>query len=321
MSALCIERMPSGNICCEFCKKDVRKDTYMTHVNAKHTKDVAMMILKDFETSDINPIAQSAASKNPRIMVIHSMLYEEHEYWFGVKPMFWKNGAKGYSEYVRTKENIDEHGKHIEILLSEITLQDFIATKKNLIIKNPDAEMMKQELKRLQLMYDTEKEKAQTLISTLTTELEDYKLHVETPLGVVSEMEHQITHMRCIIEKLKVEQFKDKREIEMLKKNSWENDEAVRSNYLADIKYWQTKSERYEFLYNELQKEITEQKEAINSRIAKKMEKEEERKQKEAEREKEREQKEFRKTEEKYKKMLKRMGKGATEAESESDSE
>jgi hypothetical protein len=105
----------------------------------------------------------------------------------------------------------------------------------------------------------------------------------------------------------------------MLKKTNWEREEDVRANYLADIRHWQTKSERHEFLYNELQKEVTEQQEAINKRIAKKMEKEEERKQKEAEREKEIQQKKFKKSEEEYKKWLRTLGKDATEPDSDSD--
>lgn len=308
--------MPPSTICCEFCKTEMRKDAYMGHIQAKHIADMGQLLLRDWAVSNVTPIAQWAASKSGKIMVIHSHMYEDHEYWFGMKPYFWKNDAKGYSEYIKVEANIEYHQMYLEGIMKAVSLYDWIAIKKDVLIKGAETTTMKIELSELKKRYVMEKEIAEEKIEQLQATIAELQGSIDLPYGTMAEMEKNAQYYVCKINKLESERLRDKREIEMLKRYNEEEVERQRKEHLAEVRYWQEKSEKIQCAYDKMMEEVTEQKEAIQQRVAKHLEKEEAKKQKELERERRLEEEKFKKIDREYKAMLKKMTKGH-----ESDSE
>lgn len=302
--------MPPTNINCEFCKTELRKDHYMEHIQAKHIVDMGRMLLRDWAVSNVTPITQYAQSKQGKIMVVHSLMYEDHEYWFGMKPTFWKNGSKGYSEYIKIEANVEHHQLFIEQVLKELSLYDWISIKKDVIIKGPETTAMRLELSELKKRYTTEKEIAEEKIEQLQNTITELQASIELPYGTMSEMEGKVQYYECRLQKMQVDHARNKREIEMLQRYNVEDDERQRKEHLADVRYWQDKAEKTQCAYDKLMAEVTEQKEAIQQRVAKHLEKEEAKKQKELERDKAREEEEFKKTEKRYKALQKKLLRG-----------
>lgn len=282
----------------------------MEHVQAKHIADIGQLLLRDWAVNNVTPIAQWAASKSGKIMVIHSHMYEDHEYWFGMKPTFWKNDAKGYSEYIKVEANIEYHQMYLEGIMKAVSLYDWIAIKKDVLIKGPEATTMKLELIDLRKRYTMEKELAKETIEQLQATINELQATIDLPYGTMAEMEKKAQYYECRINKLELDRQRDKREIEMLKRYNEEEEERQRKEHLAEVRYWQEKTEKIQCAYDKMMEEVTEQKEAIQQRVAKHLEKEEAKKQKELERERRLEEEKFKKIDREYKAMLKKMTKG-----------
>jgi len=296
----------------------MRKDAYMAHVQSKHMADMGQFLLRDWAENNVTPISQFAQSKTGKIMVIHSRLYEEHEYWFGIKPTLWKNGANGYSEYIRVEDNIERHRNFIEQILKAVSLYDWISIKKEVIVRHPDILTMTRELTDLKKTSALEIERLNICLKTCEDELQRMKTTIDLPYGTLDEMNGKMQHMTCRLEKMKSDSIRDKRQIETLQNWNDSLTETSRKEYTAEIRYWQDKHEKMECAYKKLMEEVTEQKEEVQRRIAKHLEKEEAKKQKELERDRAREEAEFKRTEAKYKK-LKRRGLKKSDSDSDSD--
>jgi hypothetical protein len=310
--------MPSHPmINCEFCHNEMRRDAYMIHIQSKHIVNLGKMLLRDWASSNITPINQYAQSKSGKIMVVHSLMYEDHEYWFGMRPMFWKNGAKGYSEYIKIEEHINQHHLFIEQILKEISLYDWISIKKDVMIKHPDTETMRRELTDLKKTSALHIEQLQLKLDSTETKLQELEITVDLPYGTKTEMEGKMQWMTCRLEKLQLDAVRAKKEIETLKKYNHEDEEKKNKDRVDEVRYWQDKFERIECAYNKLMDEVSEQKEAIQTRVAKHLEKEEAKKQKELERERTREEEEFKKTEKRFNALKKKLLKKGSDSDSE----
>lgn len=307
--------MPPSTINCEFCKTEMRKDHYMEHIQAKHIADMGQLLLRDWAHSNVTPIAQMAASKSGKIMVIHSHMYDDHEYWFGMKPTFWKNDAKGYSEYIKVEANIEYHQMYLEGIMKAVSLYDWIAIKKDVLIKGAETTTMKLELTELKKRYVMEKEIADDKIEQLQATITELQASIELPYGTKNEMENKMQYYECKLQKLQQDHLRDKREIEMLKRYSDEEDERRRKEHLTEVRYWQDKSDKDRCAYDKMLEEVTENKEAIQQRIAKHLEKEEAKKQKELERERAHDEEECKKAEKKWKALQKKLLRGESDSD------
>ena len=136
-------------------------------------KEIAILILEDFKDYNSNAIASYAANRSTISMTINSKLYQDAEYWFGVKPLFYIRESievpydetrpdtklKAYpedlelSQYLKRQENLIAHRKFIEEALQSISLMDFIQIGKNLMIRNPDVTTMQTDLSTLRSDY------------------------------------------------------------------------------------------------------------------------------------------------------------------------
>lgn len=184
--------MPSPVITCEFCSTEIRRNTYASHVKAKHVKEIGKLLFEDFQESNYGTIQNYAKSLSATALPIDSKIYPEAEYWFGEQPLFYMRTSasipnkygervdkqKPYPEdaektaYLRCEKNQQAHIAFIEEALSTISFLDFIKAGKEIRIKNPEEAMIRSELKCL-------KETHQNLIDATTREIEYLKREVE----------------------------------------------------------------------------------------------------------------------------------------------
>jgi DNA repair exonuclease SbcCD ATPase subunit len=173
----------------------MRRDAYASHVKAKHMKEIATLVLEDFKEYEVNTIKTYACEGRATSMVIQSKMYQDAEYWFGVKPFFYIRDSievpydptrpdtkvKAYpedlelSQYLKREENMIAHRRFIEEVLQSISLMDFIQIGKNLAIRNPNVLNMKKELSTLNAIHKALEVSSQNQIEQLKKEVELWK--------------------------------------------------------------------------------------------------------------------------------------------------
>jgi hypothetical protein len=173
----------------------MRRDAYANHVKAKHMKDIATLILEDFKDCDSNAIANYAANRSTISLPINSKMYQDAEYWFGVKPLFYiresieiphdptrpDTKVKGYPEdlelssYLKREENLIAHRKFVEEALQSISLMDFIQIRKDLMIRNPNITIMQKELSTLRAAHKELEESSKNQVERLKKDVELWK--------------------------------------------------------------------------------------------------------------------------------------------------
>lgn len=173
----------------------MRRDAYAAHVRAKHLKEIATLILEDFKDYDSNAIANYAANRSTISLPINSKMYQDAEYWFGVKPLFYSRESveiphdptrpdtkvKGYPEdlelssYLKREENLVAHRKFVEEALQSISLMDFIQIRKDLMIRNPNITIMQKELSTLRAAHKELEESSKNQVERLKKDVELWK--------------------------------------------------------------------------------------------------------------------------------------------------
>jgi len=177
----------------------MRRDAYAVHVRAKHMKEIATLLLEDFKDHKSNTIAAYAADRSTKAMPVYSKMYQDAEYWFGVKPLFYiresnevpyvesrpDTNLKPYPEdeelrqYLKREENLVSHHAFIEEVLQSIPLMNFVKLGKDLEFRNPDVVSMKKELFILRASYASLEESSKKENERLKKEVERWKETVE----------------------------------------------------------------------------------------------------------------------------------------------
>lgn len=181
---------------CEFCENyEIRRDSYASHVKSKHMKDIAYLMLEDFKDCKVNTISSYACEHKTTSMPIYSKMYQDAEYWFGVKPLFYIRESievpydesrpdaklKPYQEdeelrqYLKREENLIAHRQFIDEVLQSISLFDFIKFQKDLVIRHPDFVHMKKEFSALQERYSILEESSKKEVEYLKREADMWK--------------------------------------------------------------------------------------------------------------------------------------------------
>lgn len=189
--------MPAPTIRCEFCPEEhiVRSDAYATHVQSKHKKEITTLLLDDFVECNVNTIQSYASSLSVKSMPIYSKLYQDAEYWFGVKSLFYYKESSDAPhnsmrpdthlkparedqellDYLKREENLKAHNEYIEELLRGVSLFDFIAYKKDILVRSTDVMNLKRELSALKMEHKNHLESSAKEIDRLKTEVEMWK--------------------------------------------------------------------------------------------------------------------------------------------------
>lgn len=229
--------MPSPTIRCEFCENhEMRRDAYAAHVRAKHMKEIALLMLKDYKENNVNTISAYACDKDIKSMVIESQLYQDAEYWFGVKPLFYMRESnevpydpmrpdtkcKPYpedlelSQYLKRSENLTFHKSFIEECFKQLTFFDFINQQKKLVVRDTSIITIKNELLSL-------KKEHEALIEITTKERERLQKEIELWKETADEKEF-IADLKKDVAYYKASSLRLHRELEMEKKKVEEHE-------------------------------------------------------------------------------------------------
>lgn len=173
----------------------MRRDAYAAHVRAKHMKDIALLMLKGYKEDNINTISAYACDKDIKSMAIESQLYQDAEYWFGVKPLFYMRESnevpydpmrpdtkcKPYpedqelSQYLKRSENLTSHKSFIEECFKQLTFFDFMNQQKKLVVRDASVITMKNELLSLKKEHEALKDITNRERERLQKEIELWK--------------------------------------------------------------------------------------------------------------------------------------------------
>jgi len=146
------------SVVCEFCHTEVRKNLLAPHVKAKHTREVAQLMLEQWKESAtcnmIQLMTQFAPSKR---IWIHSKMYPGSFYLFGVKPAFFMDDDE-HSSYIACQANMVAHEQFLEEVSQAITLYDLMQIGKPLVFTCPETVGIQKQVTQLteQLEKDTE---------------------------------------------------------------------------------------------------------------------------------------------------------------------
>ena len=247
----------------------MRRDAYAAHVRAKHMKDIALLLLDDFKESNITVITAYASEKDTSSMPIYSKMYQDAEYWFGVKPYFYIRESnevpydatrpdaklKSYPEdeelrqYLKREENMRSHRLFVEEALQSISLLEFITLQKNLVVRHPDVINTKKELSALRGRYATLEESSKKDKECLQRELEMWKETADEK-EFIGDLKRELQSSRSHVKQLtkEVSYFKSiKEEIEKEHNEHWTE---LNMNRLAE-------SRKTEAIEDALRKEVS----------------------------------------------------------------
>jgi len=164
-----------ASIVCEFCHTEVRKNLLAPHVKAKHTREVALLMLEQWKESTTCNMIQlmSNFSLSKRIW-IHSKMYEGCFYLFGVKPTFFMDDDD-HSSYIACEANMVAHGQFLEEISQAITLHDLMQIGKPLVFTCPDMVGLQKEVIQLTEQVETKKAEYDDHLSLLKKETADLR--------------------------------------------------------------------------------------------------------------------------------------------------
>lgn len=272
--------MPSPTIRCEFCENhEMRRDAYAAHVRAKHMKEIAILILEDFKDCESNTIAAYAANRSTIHMAINSKLYQDAEYWFGVKPLFYIRESievpydetrpdtklKAYpedlelSQYLKRQENLNAHRKFVEEALQSISLMDFIQIGKNLMIRNPDVSIMQKELSTLRAAHKELEESSKNQIERLKRDVEMWKETAEEK-ECIADLRKDLQAARSMSQYWEKERNAVKYKLDNIEKEHHEHWEEINQRSLMDSEKSYERESNYSKKIAKLEAELEKEK-------------------------------------------------------------
>lgn len=133
--------MPSPKLFCEFCSVEYRRDELANHVKAKHVKEMANLLVKEYQSEvRITPIIQYACGRDVKnIPIVSEQL--EGTYWFGVRPRFFCD-SESYQSYL-TEQNLACHEAFLKECFESINLLDWFMVGRQLSIQSPEVSTLK----------------------------------------------------------------------------------------------------------------------------------------------------------------------------------
>jgi hypothetical protein len=218
----------------------MRRDAYAAHVKAKHMKEIALLMLKDFKENNVNTISAHASDKSIKSMVIESVKYQDAEYWFGVKPLFYiresnevpydptrpDTKCKAYPEdlelaqYLKRDENLTSHKNFIEECFKELSYFDFMNQQKHLVFRDASVVTMKNELLSLKKEHEALKDITHRERERLQKEIEMWKETADEK-EFIADLKKDVYHYKAQSSRLQRELDSEKRKLQEVDK-IWE---------------------------------------------------------------------------------------------------
>lgn len=192
---------------CEFCHTPSRKDYLAQHIRTKCANGVAKLLLKEWaEGMAVTPLKQYLDARPIQNIPIHSQLYDDVFYWFGVEPRVFDDEDEGWSKYTDNEENRKAHEAFLRECLSHLSVLDLIDVQRAVHIKS--AEHTDLQRKYMALKKEVEEDKKETReeleardlhIQRLTRELDDMRETMESSetIGELRQRLHQAEVMKA----------------------------------------------------------------------------------------------------------------------------
>jgi len=187
---------------CEFCHTASRKDYLAQHVRSKCAKGVAQLLLKEWVNGDrVTPLKQYLEARPIQNIPIHSDMYEDATYWFGVEPRLFDTEDGSWKFYTDNEDNRKAHEAFLRECIGLISLLDLIDCERELHIKSPEYTELHR--KYMTLRRETEEELKEVTaereardrrIHTLMEELRDAKNSMDSP-ETMDELRMKLTHL------------------------------------------------------------------------------------------------------------------------------
>lgn len=248
--------MPSPTIKCEFCENhEMRRDAYAAHVRAKHMKEIALLMLKDYKENNVNTISAHASDKSIKSMVIESVKYQDAEYWFGVKPLFYiresnevpydptrpDTKCKAYPEdlelaqYLKRDENLASHKSFIEECFKELSYFDFMNQQKHLVFRDASVVTMKNELLSLKKEHEALKDITNRERERLQKEIEMWKETADEK-EFIADLKKDVYHYKAHSSRLQRELEMERKKVDEYNKDWEEKWSAINQSHYGEVR-------------------------------------------------------------------------------------
>lgn len=244
--------MPSPQVMCEFCGVSMRKDAYGTHVQAKHKKEIAQMMLEEYIVSQGSDgcIKQYAQSQE---VCIYSKAHKGAEYMFGATAHFIlteDSFPKGFSSAIVRKNHLEV----VEECINLIPLTDFLKANVQMTYTSPAMWKLKHQNAMLLGQVDMllkQKEKLEDSLNNTVHSFKDAvpKEHFQRLCKENKEMTGEMNRLR--------------QELDEAQNAPRQREEAMRKQHLDEVSYYVNKLEKEGIRVQQAEAEEKKKQEAV----------------------------------------------------------
>lgn len=201
--------MPCHSYVCEWCddRGEFRRDRFALHVKTKHYPDIAKQWLDEYREYDgkmdnHSIIHRIMMAGDPRSLPVESKVHEGGEFYFGIKPMFFAHDEdEDRIHYKSSAANMEEHVKNLREIMGHITLNDMIAAKIEIKVRDPATVAVRRRLHETEkelLTLREDMEKKDQLCECMREEIKELREALEVPYAISTMKEELATSKRCL---------------------------------------------------------------------------------------------------------------------------
>jgi hypothetical protein len=170
--------MPPKLFKCDFCDSNQRKFDLACHIKTKHIKELAAYLVEDAKSSSISVISSYLRKADPVTMPIPSRIHENTDYWFGEKPIMIEE-KDSVSSYLGADANKTAHAAFIHEIMDNVSLNDYMAIQRNLIMRSEEMVKMKDRVRDMENMVREMTDKHDKEMESMSIELNAHRKTVE----------------------------------------------------------------------------------------------------------------------------------------------
>lgn len=160
---------------------ECRRDALAGHVKAKHIAEIKRVLLEEYKSyagksDNFSTLRRMMDGKCPPI---YSELYENAEYWFGVKPnIFMDEESKSQMSYKASQMNMDAHQAFLNEIMDAISLTEMLTVTHDMTMKSPEVTALKKRVRELENMMaelGQDLQQKEAYIESLKQDVQDFK--------------------------------------------------------------------------------------------------------------------------------------------------
>jgi chromosome segregation ATPase len=144
--------------------------------------DIVQHLIQDAKEHAVSPILQFM-KKQPAISIpISSPLYENCDYWFGVKPIMIEE-KDSVAPYISVELNLKSHEEFLHQVMSKVSIIDYMEIQRELCNKSPEMKILEKNLRETTEMYLKIQEDYVLYKEKIEKDLDAYKQTVDEMNG------------------------------------------------------------------------------------------------------------------------------------------